>query len=109
MKSTKTTTPTKSALQNLLALPVVSSCYSMLSNIFPTSFEPPPCPGAGAASGGWVGKGRAEKSEETSAAEIDLNFDVVQMGFMSSYVALAADWEGLDGLKSRKNMSSVYD
>ncbi|CAL1137465.1 unnamed protein product, partial [Cladocopium goreaui] len=36
--------------------------------------------------GGWVGKGRAEKSEETSAAEIDLNFDVVQMGFMSSYV-----------------------
>ena len=30
--------------------------------------------------GGWVGKGRAEKAEETSDAEIDLNFDVVQMG-----------------------------
>lgn len=35
-------------------------------------------PGAG----GWVGKGRAEKAEETSDAEIDLNFDVVQMGFL---------------------------
>ena len=49
--------------------------------------------------GGWVGKGRAEKSEETSAAEIDLNFDVVQMGFMSSYVALALHGTGrMEGL-----------
>ncbi|CAJ1419901.1 unnamed protein product [Effrenium voratum] len=36
--------------------------------------------------GGWMGKGRAEKSTETSSAEVDLNFDVVAMGFMSSYV-----------------------
>ncbi|CAK9003134.1 Transmembrane protein 65 [Durusdinium trenchii] len=36
--------------------------------------------------GGWMGKGRAEKAEESSGAEVDLNFDVVQMGFMSSYV-----------------------
>lgn len=35
-----------------------------------------------------MGKGRAEKAEESSGAEVDLNFDVVQMGFMSSYVAM---------------------
>ena len=34
--------------------------------------------------GGWLGKGRAEASSR--GAEVDLNFDVVQMGFMSSYV-----------------------
>ncbi|CAE7489679.1 Tmem65 [Symbiodinium natans] len=35
---------------------------------------------------GWQGKGRAEKAAETSSAEVDLNFDVVAAGFMSSYV-----------------------
>ena len=36
---------------------------------------------------GW-GKAERRRREESSGAEVDLNFDVVQMGFMSSYVAM---------------------
>ncbi|CAE6937770.1 Tmem65, partial [Symbiodinium sp. CCMP2456] len=57
---------------------------------------------------GWQGKGRAEKAAETSAAEVDLNFDVVAAGFMSSYVdahvayaesglEITGEWRTADG------------
>lgn len=58
----------------MLALPSPKRCgIEIQTNGRATPLDP--------GAGGWVGKGRAEKAEETSDAEIDLNFDVVQMGF----------------------------
>ena len=59
----------------MLALPSPKRCGIEIQT---NGRATPLYPGAG----GWVGKGRAEKAEETSDAEIDLNFDVVQMGFL---------------------------
>ena len=64
----------KTCKKHMLASPSPKRCgIEIQTNGRATSLDP--------GAGGWVGKGRAEKAEETSDAEIDLNFDVVQMGF----------------------------